>query len=776
MLRTIATDQAFRGLRRAPFATAADSCVLGYTTIIYGRNGAGKTSLSELLRIGGMPAGADGSTVTASVRQNNQNKQVRLQSPDFPYSVHVYNRLYEQESLGLFLEGRGHSEPIVKLGKRSVEAAQKILLFEEAGVRLRKWHKEVRSALVAARKSVDMREGIVKSKVIELLSPGDAGRYGTATYRIDVVRKRMHKADGSDRLTDENVAKWVAVANAFSRDAIDIVLEPEGISNLVERVYNIVARSVDAEPLEYLRAEKTREAWTEVGVSIHDEGSACLFCQNGTVSADLLAAYRAHFSDSLATLRQDLQTSKSDLLAWRESWVQLMRDLPDENSLLPVHQADYAECLLALDGAVRNAITATVSVESVIDKRAGDPLEPIAYASPGFHVETSSALQALNHVITAHNEDCATQDKAKRAAQDKIEAHVAASEVLAYKEDGARIMKAERCNLALIKALGSNDAALQAVKNSQQDTTIMANRIDATLQQYFDHDHLSVSVSKDGKGYVVMRSGHVATALSEGESNSIALCYFLEGLDAEGVRPESSIVVIDDPVSSMDRESLFAAFALLDAKISGVMQSIIFTHDYELFRLLLRNKQTSYTKSQKKISEGDAMETAAPAVSVLEMVSMRPGAGAREGSLRPMSRQLLSHASEYHYLFKKVVSAVASDQSDELPLLGNAGRRLLEGFLSFKAPSAPDFQAKVNAVVKASEVDSIVATRVVKFAHAHSHRDDPSPASGLDFPSIELELEALMAFMQAADGAHFSSMCAAVGVVEPEFDFKPTRL
>jgi wobble nucleotide-excising tRNase len=135
-----------------------------------------------------------------------------------------------------------------------------------------------------------------------------------------------------------------------------------------------------------------------------------------------------------------------------------------------------------------------------------------------------------------------------------------------------------------------------------------------------------------------------------------------------------------------------------------------------------------------------------------------------------LSKELLNHPSEYHYLFSKVAGAVLANGSGELPLLGNAARRMFEGFISFRAPQGLDFQAKVTSVSAASKIDPTLSNRVVKFLHGHSHREDPTPLTSIDFPSIELELQSVLNYMREADSLHFSNMCKAVGVAEADLE------
>jgi len=58
----------------------------------------------------------------------------------------------------------------------------------------------------------------------------------------------------------------------------------------------------------------------------------------------------------------------------------------------------------------------------------------------------------------------------------------------------------------------------------------------------------------------VTRNGAVASDLSEGERNAIAFSFYLSSLDAGNVDHKSTLIVIDDPVTSLDQKGSVRGF------------------------------------------------------------------------------------------------------------------------------------------------------------------------------------------------------------------------
>jgi wobble nucleotide-excising tRNase len=770
----ISTDVPFRGLHTQPFGEGDAACMLGKRTVVYGRNGAGKTSLSELLRIGAISSRAEGAAVTAALRVAEVNRKQLLADPSFPLEVMVYNRFYVAESLNLFLDGTGVSEPILKLGKVNVEAATQIALLRDVEARLVRWNDHAAVAIRGAASAETAAENSVKAEVIAHLSPGDPARYGTATYRVDRVRRLFENQRETGQLEGEALTHQVSLACAPERPPVELPQDlPLVDASLAERAGSALSRVVESVPVSDLRSNKPRETWTEAGLTLHSADETCLFCRNGIVTEDVLETYRRHFSVALNELRSDLQTLIESIdheITAFEAWFANLRD-PSE--LLPDHRPSYTSVLQDLATSLAILKEERSNAVDLLRERLADPLAPLDEHRARVRFAASVDQQKLAQAITRNNTACLDHAGRKRSAQVVVEEHTAAVHYNAYALAKSMALRAERCQVAIERHLRNVRHEMDVLEKSQQDTGIMAMRIDSDLRDHFGHDHLSVSVSEDGKGYRIARNGDVASSLSEGERNAIAFSYFLESLDAEGKDPAKTLVVVDDPVTSMDKESLFAAFALAEAKTEKMHQTIFLTHDYEYFRLQVRQRKNAFDKSQTKIMEGHAEETAFPAVSILEMVARATPDGGRVSQLRPLSQKLLRHPSEYHYLFSKVANAVAFEADDELPLLGNAARRLVEGFITFRAPHAQDFQARIDSIAREREVDPTLSKRVVKFLHGQSHREDPNPESSLDFPSVEIELKAVLEFMRQADEDHFINMCRAVGVPEDRLRPEP---
>lgn len=242
--------------------------------------------------------------------------------------------------------------------------------------------------------------------------------------------------------------------------------------------------------------------------------------------------------------------------------------------------------------------------------------------------DTETLIRDINDVITAfniqiqENNDIVADKPNKKATCDgQVWEHIAfilADEVSEYNTKDADFITAlgeieEQGKNARAEADGLKEEISKLSRNtvSTKPTIDGINKIlrDAGFQGFHLHE-------KDGHPnvYEVLRqNGDIAENLSEGELNFIAFLYFYHvvrgSLDDSGMRKDK-IVVIDDPVSSMDSNALFIISALVrdmiqichnyihpeDTSVGGefIRQIFILTHNTYFFKEISYNQVRCY--------------------------------------------------------------------------------------------------------------------------------------------------------------------------------------
>lgn len=124
-----------------------------------------------------------------------------------------------------------------------------------------------------------------------------------------------------------------------------------------------------------------------------------------------------------------------------------------------------------------------------------------------------------------------------------------------------------------------------------------AEELNEDLNKYLGHGELQLEIRETG--YVITRNSVPAESLSEGETTAIAVLYFLKSLQDRRFELNKGLVVLDDPVSSLDTNALYLAFGFIRARTTNAGQLIVLTHNFTFFREV-RNWFHHLTRQGKK--------------------------------------------------------------------------------------------------------------------------------------------------------------------------------
>nr|WP_250492921.1 AAA family ATPase [Caballeronia sp. GAWG1-1] len=241
-------------------------------------------------------------------------------------------------------------------------------------------------------------------------------------------------------------------------------------------------------------------------------------------------------------------------------------------------------------------------------------------------------------------------------------------------------------------------------------------------------------------------SGKVAQQRTSAKGTAIAFLYFLKSLEDRTFDLKTGIVVVDDPISSLDSNSIYSAFGFMKRRLCDAGQLFVLTHNYTFLRQVRHWFQ--HLNSRKKLKP-----------SQFYMLRTSNSEGGRRSALEAMDPFLQDYESEYHYLFKRILEASELEGGGALKTyyeLPNLARRLLEAFLIFKVPDERSLHARLEAI----EFDGPTKTRILRFVDTRSHAEQISEghddASALaEAPNV---LKDLLELIAACDKAHFDRM------------------
>ena len=227
---------------------------------------------------------------------------------------------------------------------------------------------------------------------------------------------------------------------------------------------------------------------------------------------------------------------------------------------------------------------------------------------------------------------------------------------------------------------------------------------------------------------------------------------FLTLLAAEGRKRENLVLIVDDPISSLDTAARTHAFSLLTRMTKKCAQVIVLTHNTSFMNMVKREFQNL----QKRHATREVI-----ALLSLDCRSSNVG-DERVTSLVPMHDLLVKHDSEYHYLFSMVQETVRLQATDKLFLLPNATRKLLEMFATFCSPGQPNFTGALmdhHDMVK-DELDIRALERLIQI-ESHGTMDGLSTLPDLTLEEAIRAAETGLKFIEIVGNEHYKKMVKA---------------
>lgn len=303
----------------------------------------------------------------------------------------------------------------------------------------------------------------------------------------------------------------------------------------------------------------------------HSAGDKCPYCKQ-TLPADYEQQLSSCFDAQYETDRQTMQAFKNSYESAIDAVITVLQD--NTNNTFP--RNDFAKYKGLLD-----------TIIAIIELNKKKLADKIASPATGVTIESVDAkLQEMDTLIADFNsaiEENNSIISSRQAKQEECKAAVWKHMAFLVKDDIASYHTSLKTVNAELQQLKADKDKLIADGNVlKKDITTLSSQIvniDSTMnsinKKLADSGFQGFKVQKkadDPNKYEIIRDdGSPAHGLSEGERNFIAFLYFYHkvlGRESADSTFRDRIVVIDDPVSSMDSSSLFIVSSIVRELIS----------------------------------------------------------------------------------------------------------------------------------------------------------------------------------------------------------------
>lgn len=730
--------------------------------LIYGWNGSGKTALSDLFRCveqrissteGEVQLEIDGATIRGE----------EIQKPQRLPKVRVFNSDFVRESV--FKTGE-LLHPIYYVGKENIEKQKQLAELREkrdaAHAALTSNTGELGRATAAAEKFC-----IDKAKEIkEILRSGGENSYNTYDRRsfLATANKMLQldeEALRGKRLPEERLNVLHAQKDARKKDRLpqpDFQV-PDPMDGAVI-VGALMLRTVVSATLAELTADPLTANWVKTGLMLHKTENGhdptCRFCGQ-TLSDERVRALEGHFNDQYEKFLGAISDA-DDMLAALAACVEFM-ELPDKAALYEHLVPRYVAATDQLREGVEKARECFGVLRRLVAEKREAPFKSLDFEPHLARMDfpdmkaVNAARTEILEVVAAHNAETAHFEASQKAARRALEEHYVAGVIGEVSGLRAAVVsleeKQKEIREKILPELGKSIIRLEAESFGHE---LPAQELTEELASYLGRKELLFE-SRDG-GYVVTRADVPARHLSEGEKTAIAFLYFLKSLKDKDFDLANSIVVIDDPISSLDANAIYSAFGFMCARTKGAGQLFVLTHNFTFFRQV-KNWLGHMNERRKPDKEKARMY----------MLTACDETGCRSAALEKLDPLLRNHETEYHYLFKLAAAKAREPKSSDLGEnygVPNLARKLLESFLAFRYPTKAGLRQQIEQV---TELDAGIRARITRFLHAHSHNcwdadQEHDPSILAEAPAVMREV---MRLIQCEDPRHYTEMIGLIG-------------
>ena len=348
----------------------------------------------------------------------------------------------------------------------------------------------------------------------------------------------------------------------------------------------------------------------------------CPFCGQSVQGVELIRAYRSYFnvaytqlqrriSNLEGTVAAELSDNRINALAaavaTNTARIEAWRDrLPLDTPSLTTEQ--LLDALRRVRGCLQTLVSAKLHA----------PLGPVG--SPNDHQIVVDGLATINQAIGAYNSKITTLVNAIREFKQTL----ATEDVNALQTEIRRLEAAQRRQLPQVVAAVSEFQAAFAERARLEGRKEEARQqvdglMDATLNRYQETINDLLKPPKFGAQFTIeeMKSTYVgsgdprssyalklrgqpiplgsradsatrpcfATVLSDADKRTLAFAFFIAKLKTDSALP-GKVVILDDPISSLDRNRRFVTMELICDLATKCRQLIVLSHDPYFIREL----------------------------------------------------------------------------------------------------------------------------------------------------------------------------------------------
>ncbi len=697
--------------------------------LIYGWNGSGKTTLSKLFDA--LENGSHIEYPDLEYEVQNESSTKFQNTQVFNQKVRVFNQDYIENNLKI-REGKAKSITLV-LGDASKEVLEET---EKLELELARKNSELGKENIQL-ENKEKSKGKTFTEIAKTIYVAIVGG-ATRNYRKDNAESDFALITGKSLLSEEDLESLSITVKQFQKPLIDPLKEidfefvkdaekiklNQAVEDLLKDAKSLIEQQVESIVIERLRDNQDISDWVENGLKVkHDHSSEnCEFCGQ-KIPEVRLQQLAKHFNEADKILKTNIDNLIDRVTTIKDA-VKLAETTPDVARFYEELTEEYTKANVSFTKEASDLLIELERVRFALKDKKAKTTEPILFEIFIDPTKFTNNFVVINTFIYSHNKKTADFETSKQEATQKIKNHYLSTifdevktleqEITNHKTkiqiltNGDPSIPEDMGILKLRQSIADNREKISSTHKACADINKSLSTFLGRQELVFE-PHKTKSLDEKGNqieiedGYIIKRNNKVVTHLSEGEKTAIAFVYFTIHLNDPAFNKDKDIVVIDDPISSLDSNSIFQAFSFLKNSVKSIEQVFILTHNYDFLRLVLNWMKHPTVKRD----------------ACFYMIKNKDISSERVAFLDELDKDLQNFESEYNYLFKLLHEFQTDGTIASVYHMPNISRKVLETFLMFRVPNSNNIYDKLEYLKPL--FDEMKITAIYKFTNDQSH-------------------------------------------------------
>jgi len=462
--------------------------------------------------------------------------------------------------------------------------------------------------------------------------------------------------------------------------------------------------------------------WVEEGINYTDktgESQTCPFCQEQTVSETLIKKFESYFDETYKTKIKKIKDLKEEYVASSNKIISNLQEIervynPNQRTTILIKEIEqfFSDNLALIQYKVNHSnekkvITSLFSFK----KKLSNLIESINTHNDTFNSLGEKKVELKDDIwsyLAYHS-----KDEVEKNIEDEYNLALMFFE---FDEIKKQVYGASQKSLKIIEENRSLTVDTDTAKNNINDILASSGITGFKIEKIEEENSIpKYYLEREGLG---SDSPRIFKTLSEGEKNFIAFLYFHQlciGVDNETNREKKKIVVIDDPVSSLDSQVLFLVTTLIRdlAKKKGrtgsarsdffnesIRQVFVLTHNTYFF------KEVTFPMGNKLCYD----------IAYFQVAKINGKSG-----ITRLDKNNIDN--DYNLLWRALVELKTNPDNQNNIVIGNIMRRILQTFLNFTRRNSNEW--RIIEELPHDDPKRIIFSSLISQINDDSHESNP---------------------------------------------------